>query len=333
MSEKVSDFELQLRNIILSKSFFFKEPQKDRIIIYSILYILFIMLGSFFNLLLLSVVIVTPMLTYVLGAKGLKVFVPLSIVGTIVSLLISDFYGAFWVVLHVFISLMIYLSLINRLSKLTIVIYTSSFLFVLITIFGFMLIKLGYINFNPDAIKNFIYSYVDNVASLQPEVDKDLLLHSFESINLYLSSLVAISLAIYSFLLVHYTLKFLGKSRVIIPVFPRLGTLVTTRKISLMYILLLFLSVVTSIYFTGNEYTMLVILLSNLIAVTRWIFVFNGANTIAFFVGITGKKLTPIFKLLLFVAMYIFNPMFEIIGLIDGLFSLRERYIKMQGGK
>lgn len=333
MSKKVSDFESQLRDIVLSKTFFFKKPQNDKILIYTMFYILFVIVGSFLDLWLLSSLIITPMLTYLFGAKGLKIFIPLSATGIVFSWLIGGVYSSFWLFLHVFISLIVYLSLINRVAKLTMVAYISSFLFSSITIFVLVLIKSGYINFNPDSIQNFINSYVNSVVALQPEVDKNILLQNFEEIKLYFPTVIAISVVVHSLILAQYTLKFLGRNGVVIPVFPRLGTLAISKKITIAYIILLFLSFIAIIYYPNNEYNMVVIFLSNLVAITRWIFVLNGLNTVAFFISVMGKKLTTFFKILLFLAMYLFIPIFEMIGLVDSMFNLRERYIKMQGGK
>ncbi len=67
---------------LLDSKFFYREPSNNKVIAYSISFLLLILLGSLLKVELLTAFLAIFPLTYVLGAKGLKFYIPLVAVGT-----------------------------------------------------------------------------------------------------------------------------------------------------------------------------------------------------------------------------------------------------------
>lgn len=333
MSNEVSKFEKEL-NLILSKKFFFKEQDKNKLIIYSIIYLALTYVGAMLDLWLISSIFTVFYLCYVLGAGGIKYFVPIGVIGSLGAYILGDLYALFWTGISALLSLIIYFSIINRYSKIFIVIYTTVFLFFSVAIFTIIILKTGYIKYNPEHIQTFIDNYVNWMVNAQPalETDKNLLIQSFEEIKITLPVMLFSYLFLYSLLLVQNTMVQLSREKVIIPVFPRLSKVTLNSKFAWIYLLgtFIFFIIVSS---TGySRYDISSLLVENFIGIIRWAFVFNGLFTIYFFLE-EKKKGNILLKVLIFIAMYLLSFIFEMIGLIDSLFKLREYYLRSKGGK
>ncbi|MBU0278595.1 MULTISPECIES: DUF2232 domain-containing protein [unclassified Gemella] len=330
MTNEVAKFEKKLQ-LIFSKQFFFREPERKKIWLHSISYLLINSLGIVLNIWLITGIASVSLAIYTLGAKGYKIFTPLASLSILIALLFGSYYALIWTIIHTIIVLIIYFSIINRFSKILILVYTAVFLFFSISLSFSILIKLGYINFNPQAIQNYIDEYIRSVVSLQTNIDVDLLRLSFEDIKRHFPSLVFSTIFLYSLILLNYSLIFLSKEKVITPVFPRFSYVLVRSRYTIYYVILSFI-----VYFAqlliSNKYDMSLLILENSLYIFRWIFVLNGLFTCFYFVEIKNKN-NMFVKTLLAVSAYLFNSIFEIIGIVDSVFQIREMYSRHKGGK
>lgn len=332
MSNEVSKFEKELK-LVLSKNFFFKEPNSNKAIYYSLIYLFINIFGVFFDVWVVSSLLSVFYLCYVLGAKGFKVAIPIGVLSLFLAYLFSNIYAVYWLAIHIVISFIIYYSLVNRFSKILLLVFITSFLFLSIALFVIVLININFITYNPESIQNFLNNYLQSVVNIQPDVDIELLRKSFEELKISLPVVLFSYLFVYSLLLIQTTLALLSKEKVIIPVFPRLSNITVNSKVTIFYLLLSFLLYLLMYDGIYDRYSVENLILENFISIIRWIFVFNGLFTCYFFLEQNSKKSTIISKVFLFFAMFIVSFVFELIGILDSILKLREYYLKIKGAK
>ena len=89
---------------LLDSKFFYREPSNNKVIAYSTSFLLLILLGSLLKVGLLTAFLTVFPLTYVLGAKGLKFYVPLATVGIAMLVFLSSPHMLFWFVMHMLLA-------------------------------------------------------------------------------------------------------------------------------------------------------------------------------------------------------------------------------------
>lgn len=334
MSKEISNFEEELK-LILSKKFFFREPNKNKVVFYSIIYLLLTLVGVQFGVWGLTTLFTVFFLCYCLGAGGFGLAIPLGALGVLIPYYLDNIFAMFWVAIHVLVAIIVYVAITNRFSKILLVVYVSAFLFFGIALFVAGLIRVGYISFNPDAIQSFIDGYVNSVVNMYGNnvVDTSILVQSFEELKVYFPAILFSHLFVYALLLVQNTLSSLSREKVIIPVFPKFSQVVISSTFALIYLAttMIFMLLTTSADY--SRYSMESLILENVVSLMRWVFVFNGLFTCYYFVEKIKSGGVVFSKVLLFIGMYLFSFLFEIIGLFDSIFKLREYYAKTKGGK
>lgn len=83
----------------------------------------------------------------------------------------------------------------------------------------------------------------------------------------------------------------------------------------------------------SNTYSFWNILFQNLTGLLSLVFVLNGLFTAFFFIEQKSNSKIPIGKPVVFALMFIFSPIFELLGFVDSIFKLREGYIVMRKGR
>ena len=84
MDNNISDLLSKEIEKLMENKFFFKTPSNLKILAYSASYILLILLGTLLNIEIIAAFLSVFPLTYVLGAKGLRFYIPLSICGGVI---------------------------------------------------------------------------------------------------------------------------------------------------------------------------------------------------------------------------------------------------------
>lgn len=321
------DLKRELDRLFASK-FFFKEPSNKKIILYSLSYLLLLVLGSILHLEIISAFLIVFPLVYVVGARGLKLYIPLVIVGFGVLAFLTSTNMLFWISLHMILAYIIYYMIVNRYSKIIIVIAVPAFLFLALAIYVFLQIRYGIIKIDSQSILSFINSYTDTIVATNQGLDKDLILANFDNIQKTFPVTIFMLLALYSLVLLNYTLGLLGREYIVIPAFPRLSLVMLSVPIGYIYIILTLISMFVST--DENTYSFWSLLLDNSVSIFSLLFVINGLFTAFFFAEV--NRLSGVFKPFLVILAFIFSPLFELLGFVDCLFKLRESYIKMKKG-
>ena len=223
MDNNISDLLTKEIAKAMLNRFFFKEPSNLKIFAYSVGYILLILLGTLLNIEIVTAFLSVFPLTYVLGAKGLKLYLPLIISGGIILALFGSPIMMFWFGIHMVAAYIIYKTIDLRLSKLFLVVAIATVLFLGIAIYVFLSIRLGNITIDSKQILEFINNYVNSMVEMNQNVDKNLVLESFSSMQRTFPVTLYIMLFVYSLAIVQYTLSLLAREYVIIPAFPKFG--------------------------------------------------------------------------------------------------------------
>ena len=331
MDNNISDLLTKEIAKAMLNRFFFKEPSNLKIFAYSVAYILLILLGTLLNIEIVAAFLSVFPLTYVLGAKGLKLYLPLIASGEIILALLASPVMMFWFGIHMVAAYIIYKTIDLRLSKLFLVVAIATVLFLGIAIYVFLSIRLGNITIDSKQILEFINNYVNSMVEMNQNVDKNLVLESFSSIQRTFPVTLYIILLVYSLIIVKYTLSLLAREYVIIPAFPKFSRITLSPKSGYIYI---GVSLITLLFEMGlDENSFWNILFQNISGVLALAFILNGLFTAYFFIEQKTKNKVTIAKPITFVLMLIFSPIFELLGFIDSIFKLREGYIIMKKGE
>ena len=314
---------------LLDSKFFYREPSNNKVIAYSTSFLLLILLGSLLKVELLTAFLAVFPLTYVLGAKGLKFYVPLATFGIAMLVFLSSPHMLFWFVMHMFLAYLIYQSIVKRYSKIYLLIMITTFLFIGIAFYVMLLIEYGIININQEDILKFINDYSNTLLAYNQSIDKNMILSSFENIQREFPSMLFLVLFVYSLALLQFTLSMLSKEYIIIPTFPKLSRIMISTKTGYIYITITLVYLIVESMMGTNSYNFWYILLQNLTNILSLIFVLNGLFTAFFFIEQKGDS--QLTKLLAVLGMILFSSIFELVGFVDSLFRLRETYIIKKG--
>ena len=166
MDNNISDLLTKEIAKAMLNRFFFKEPSNLKIFAYSVGYILLILLGTLLNIEIVAAFLSVFPLTYVLGAKGLKLYLPLIASGGIILALLASPIMMFWFGIHMVAAYIIYKTIDLRLSKLFLVVAIATVLFLGIAIYVFLSIRLGNITIDSKQILEFINNYVNSMVEM-----------------------------------------------------------------------------------------------------------------------------------------------------------------------
>ena len=333
MDNNISKIINQELKKLMKKKFFFKQPSDKKILAYSGGFLLLILLGSLLNLGILTAFLSVFPLTYVLGAKGLKLYLPLIASGGIILALLGSPIMMFWFGIHMAVAYIIYKTIDLRFSKLFLVVAIATVLFLGIAIYVFLSIRLGNITIDSKQILEFINNYVNSMVEMNQNVDKNLVLESFSSMQRTFPVTLYIMLFVYSLAIVQYTLSLLAREYVIIPAFPKFSRITLSSKSGYIYIGVSLITLLFEMELDENKYSFWNILFQNISGVLALAFILNGLFTAYFFIEQKTKNKATIAKPITFVLMLIFSPIFELLGFIDSIFKLREGYIIMKKGE
>ena len=314
MSNNISDVLAKEIEKLMKNKFFFKQPSNSKVLTNSAIYLLLTVIGSLVNFEILAAFLSVFPLTYVLGAKGLRYYLPLIITGGAMLSVVASPSMIVWYVIHMVIAYIIYKTILLRGSKIFLVAASTTVIFSGIALYIFISIKIGKIVIDSKQILEFINTYVNSMVEMNQGVDKNLVLESFSNMQKSFPVTLFIMLLVYSLVLVHYTLSMLAREFVIIPVFPKFSRIMVSSKSAYTYI------VVT-----------IITLFQNITGILSLAFILNGLFTAFFF--LEQKSKSTIGKPILFLLMVIFSPIFELLGFIDSVFKLREGYIIMKRGR
>lgn len=331
MNKEVSNIGKAISDLLLSKEIFIEKPSKEKIWIYSIIYLLLTYFGIRFDFWYISGIFSVFFILFTLADGGFKIFIPLSLGGILISYFTSNVMLAAFTAVHIIIALMIYLLIKNRLSKVVIILCITSFLFLVSSIFFTLLLKTGYLNITPQGAGDYINNYAMNEL-MQKSMDAEILKQSLEQLKQTFPSIIFSFSFIYTVILVQYTITSLAKEKVIIPVFGNLGLITVKASYATLYLLLSFITYLIQLNI-DNDYNMVVLILVNFLTIFRWLFVFNGIFTFIYFMHQNKKNVSILGKILLFISAFILNFLFEVVGIVDSIFSLRRKYSDYMGGK
>ncbi|MBF0746544.1 DUF2232 domain-containing protein [Gemella sp. 19428wG2_WT2a] len=329
MKERKIDFKKEL-DFILSTEIFFKSPSNGKVLLFSLLYVALTIIGAYLEIYIITSIITLPLLVYVLAARGNSYFIPLAILTIFNTYLVSSLDATVWNIIHVLLALIIYHFIKYRRSKLFILMTISAVIFFGITLYMHILILTSTVNYSPEAIQVYIDSYIAKMSSIEPTTDVDLFREVFEQIKRYLPTLVFMIIVAYSVLLINYTFFILSREKAIVPIFQKFKLVAIGKDLAYLYILITLIVLVIAM--SGVDlYDPYYLFFDNLYSIFRWIFVFNGVCTIFFFIEEKTESSSGFLKVLTLVSAYLFSSLFDVIGLVDSLMKLRERYLYMKG--
>ena len=331
MDNNISDLLSKEIEKLMANKFFFRMPSNLKILAYSVSYLVLILLGALLNIEIIAAFLSVFPLTYVLGARGLKSFLPLIVSGGIMLSVLASPVMMFWFGIHMVVAYIIYKTIYLRASKLFLVVAMTAILFLAIAIYVFLSIKFGHITIDSKEILEFINNYVNSMVEMNQGVDKNLVLESFSNLQKSFPVTLFIMLLVYSLVLVHYTLSMLAREFVIIPVFPKFSRIMVSSKSAYTYIVVTIITFLVETEAGSNTYSFWNILFQNITGILSLAFILNGLFTAFFF--LEQKSKSTIGKPILFLLMVIFSPIFELLGFIDSVFKLREGYIIMKRGR
>ena len=315
---------------LMKNKFFFRMPSNSKILAYSVSYLLLILLGTLLNIGFMAAFISVFPLAYVLGAKGFKYCIPLIIIGGGILLLFASPGMIFWFGMHAIISYLVYRAISIRVNKILLVVTVNVLLFLAVALYVF-LSMMGMLTIDSNQILEFINSYVNSMAEMNQNVDKNLVLESFSNLQKTFPVTLFVMLFVYSLALVQYTLSLLAREYVIIPVFPKFSHIMLSPRSGYIYIGVSLITFLVEMEAGSNTYSFWNILFQNITGVFSLAFILNGLFTAFFFVE--QKSKSNIGKTVVFTLMLIFSPIFELLGFVDSIFKLREGYIVMKRGR
>ena len=331
MSNNISDVLGKEIEKLMKNKFFFKPPSNSKVLTNSAIYLLLTVIGSLVNFEILAAFLSVFPLTYVLGAKGLRYYLPLIIIGSAMLSVVAFPSMIVWYVIHMVIAYIIYKTILLRGSKIFLVAAVTTVIFSGLALYIFISIKFGKIVIDRTQILDFINTYVNSMVEMNQGVDKNMVLESFSSLQKSFPVTLFIMVFVYSLVLVHYTLSMLGREFVIIPVFPMFSRVMLSQKSGYAYIVVTLITFLIEMEAGGNTYSFWNILFQNITGVLSLAFILNGLFTAFFF--IEEKTKSNIVKPVVFVLMLIFSPIFELLGFIDCVFKIREGYIIIKKGR
>lgn len=331
MSNNISDVLGKEIEKLMKNKFFFKPPSNSKVLTSSAIYLLLTVIGSLVNFEILAAFLSVFPLTYVLGAKGLRYYLPLIITGGVMLSVVASPSMIVWYVIHMAIAYIIYKTILLRGSKIFLVAATTTVIFSGMALYIFVSIKIGKIVIDSKQILEFINTYVNSMVEMNQGVDKNLVLESFSNMQKSFPVILFIMLLVYSLVLVHYTLSMLAREFVIIPVFPKFSRIMVSSKSAYTYIVVTIITFLVEMEAGSNTYSFWNILFQNITGILSLAFILNGLFTAFFF--LEQKSKSTIGKPILFLLMVIFSPIFELLGFIDSVFKLREGYIIMKRGR
>ena len=331
MSNNISDVLAKEIEKLMKNKFFFKQPSNSKVLANSAIYLLLTVIGSLVNFEILAAFLSVFPLTYVLGAKGLRYYLPLIITGGAMLSVVASPSMIVWYVIHMVIAYIIYKTILLRGSKIFLVAAATTVIFSGIALYIFISIKIGKIVIDSKQILEFINTYANSMVEMNQGVDKNLVLESFSNMQKSFPVTLFIMLLAYSLVLVHYTLSMLAREFVIIPVFPKFSRIMVSSKSAYTYIVVTIITFFVEMEAGSNTYSFWNILFQNITGILSLAFILNGLFTAFFFVE--QKSKSTIGKPILFLLMLIFSPVFELLGFIDSAFKLREGYIMMKRGR
>lgn len=331
MNNNISeDLKKEIEKLFASK-FFYKDPSENKIIAYSIAFILLTLLGSLLGVEVVAAFLSVFPLTYVLGAKGLEYYIPLVTTGIVILAFLSSPAMLFWFAMHMIIAYLVYYVISTRNSKMFLVISTATLFFLGIAIYIVLLMRFGVITISSEQILSEINSTVDSMIAVNQTIDRDLLISSIESMQKTFPVTVFMMLLFYSVGLIQYTLTMLSREYIIIPTFPKFSRIMLSTRAGYFYIGLTLIELLVTMQYGENSYNFWYILLQNTSSVLAFVFVLNGLFTAFFFAEL--KANATVSKVLIVILMLLLTPIFELIGFVDSLFKLRESYIIMKKGR
>ena len=328
MSNNISDVLGKEIEKLMKNKFFFKPPSNSKVLTSSAIYLLLTVIGSLVNFEILAAFLSVFPLTYVLGAKGLRYYLPLIITGGAMLSVVASPSMIVWYVIHMAIAYIIYKTILLRGSKLFLVAASTTIIFSGMALYIFVSIKIGEIVIDSKQILEFINTYVNSMVEMNQGVDKNLVLENFSNLQKSFPVTLFIMLLAYSLVLVHYTLSMLAREFVIIPVFPKFSRIMVSSKSAYTYIVVTIITFLVEMEAGSNTYSFWNILFQNITGILSLAFILNGLFTAFFF--LEQKSKSTIGKPILFLLMLIFSPIFELLGFIDSVFKLREGYIIMK---
>lgn len=330
MDNNISEgLKKELEKLFASK-FFFKEPSDNKVILYTITYLLLIILGSIFRMEIVSAFLIVFPLIYIVGAKGLKLYLPLVVVGIGILAFLSSITMLFWVTLHMAVAYIIYYMIVSRYSKIILVIAVPTFLFLAISIYIFVQLKTGVISINKEAVLDFINNNANTILASNQSIDRSVILSNFEAMQRTFPVTLFIVLALYGLGLCNYVLSALAREYVVIPAFPRLELVMVSTPMGYIYITLTIIALLVGMQVGDSSYNFWSLVLDNAVSIFSLLFVLNGLFTTFFFAEVS--RMPKVSKVFLVVFAFIFSPIFELLGFVDCLFKLRESYITMRKG-
>ena len=327
MENNISDLLSKEIEKLMANKFFFRMPSNLKILSYSASYLVLILLGTLLNIEIIAAFLSVFPLTYVLGARGLKSFLPLIVSGGVMLSVLASPVMMFWFGIHMVVAYIIYKTIYLRASKLFLVVAITAILFLSIAIYVFLSIKFGYITIDSKQILEFINNYVNSVVEMNQNVDKNLVLESFSNMQ------KTFPVTLFIMLFVQYTLSLLAREYVIIPAFPKFSRIMLSPRSGYIYIGVSLVTLLMEMQLTGNMYSFWNILLQNISGVLALAFILNGLFTAFFFIEQRTQNKSTITKPIVFMLMLIFSPIFELLGFVDSIFKLREGYIIMKRGR
>lgn len=152
MNNNISESLKKELEKLLENKFFFKKPSNTKIIVYSLTFIALVVLSAFLNVVEIGAFLAVFPLTYVLGARGLKYYLPLVLSGVVILIFFSNPYMLFWFTMHMVLAFIVYQSIVTRNSKVFLVTAVSAFLFLGIAIYTALLVKNGILNITNEQI-------------------------------------------------------------------------------------------------------------------------------------------------------------------------------------
>lgn len=327
MKDNISKEEkrIDLSNLISlleEKKFFFMEPKRNKIIAYSFTFFLLLFLGVAFNMEIIAAFFSVFPLTYILGAKGVKFYLPLVLLASCVMIIFTGTFSSFWFIVHLIFPAIIYIGIVKRHSKISLLLFISSLLFLVLALLFMFMIHFGYISFSQQDVSNFINSYIEQMMAIQPTIDKDGYTLVLETMVRSFPVTLYFFLLLYSLLLLKYTLIMLSKEGVIIPSFPKFASMTIKPRVAITFVVLSFIAYLISLIYSDNNNAYIVLIVNNFLSIFSWIFVFNGMCTLFYFAE--NKQGKTFLKAIIVVIMLAIPSIFELIGFADSILKIRE---------
>ena len=141
MDNNISELLSKEIKELMKNKFFFRTPSDIKILAYSVSYLLLILFGIFLNIEIVTAFLSVFPLTYVLGAKGFKYYIPLIGSGGLILSLLASPNIITWFGIHMIISYVVYRTIYVRGSKVFLVVAVSSLIFLAVALYIFLSIS------------------------------------------------------------------------------------------------------------------------------------------------------------------------------------------------